>query len=291
MSFTRTQPAAAAAGNAGTIRVGERPADLTAEELASLSLAERAARALERDRGQREIPIDRAFLEASLDLRRAIRTVVAAFVPRFADWCFIDLVDEQGEAHRVEVAPADPEKAPLAAEMLSLGFDPGWATPSAQAIRDRSARLYREVTPELVAWASANERHHAIFSAMAPRSLVAVPLLARDQCIGAITLFRSTMVPPLDEYGMVVAEQIAAPAALAIDNALRFEAERSARRAAEARAAAPVEGDGVVPKAGVGEKRAAKRAAVKKAAVKRAATRRPATKAKAAKRTARRQRR
>jgi hypothetical protein len=59
---------------------------------------------------------------------------------------------------------------------------------------------------------------------MDPRSLVAVPLVARGQCIGAITLFRSTMVPPLDETGMVIAEQIAAPAALAIDNARRFEA-------------------------------------------------------------------
>jgi len=241
MSFTRTQ--AASGASAGMIQVPARAPEPppTAEELASLSLAERAALALERDRGPREIPIDRAFLEASLDLRRAIRTVVAAFVPRFADWAFIDLVDGEGVPHRVEVAPAAPEHAPLAAEMLSLGFGPGWATPSAQAIRDRSARLYREVTPELVLWASANERHHQVFAAMDPKSLVAVPLVARGECIGAITLFRSRMVPPLDEAGMVVAEQIAAPAALAIDNARRFEAEVVARRAAEERAAAPAE--------------------------------------------------
>lgn len=225
---SRTPQAAAGVGSTGVIRVRVKPSEPppTAEELASLSLAERAALALARDRGPREIPIDRAFLEASLDLRRAIRTVVAAFVPRFADWCFVDLVGEDGEARRVEVAPADPAHEPLAAEMLSLGVGPEWATPSAQAIRDRSARLYREVTPELLAWATANARHHAIFSAMNPRSIVAVPLVARDRCVGAITLFRSTMVPPLDEAAMVHAGEIAAPAALAIDNALRFEAAR-----------------------------------------------------------------
>jgi hypothetical protein len=206
------------------VRVTSSGPPPTAEELASLSLAERAARALERDRGPREIPIDRAFLEASLDLRRAIRTVVAAFVPRFADWIFVDLVGDDGVAHRVEVAPADPDHEPLAAEMLSLDVGPEWATPSAQAIRDRSARLYRDVSPELLTWATANEHHRKVFSAMDPRSLVAVPLVARDRCIGAITLFRSTMVPPLDEAAMVLAEQIAAPAALAIDNARRFEA-------------------------------------------------------------------
>jgi hypothetical protein len=215
----------------------ERPP--TAEELASLTLAERAARALERDRGPRELTIDRAFLEASLDLRRAIRTVVAAFVPRFGDWCFVDLVDDEGIPRRVEVAPADPEQASLAAEMLSLGFGPGWATPSAQAIRDRAPRLYREVSPELMAWATHDERHLRVFRAMGPRSLVAVPLVARDRCIGAITVCRSTMVPPLDEWGLVVAEQIAAPAALAIDNARRFEVERALRRATEQRADAP----------------------------------------------------
>lgn len=219
MSFSRPQPT----GSAGVIQVpAARAAPPTAEELATLSLAERAARALERDRGPREIPIDRAFLEASLDLGRAIRTVVAAFVPRFADWCFVDLVDDDGVPRRVEVAPADPEQAPLAAEMLSIGFGPGWATPSAQAIRDRAPRLYRDVSPELLAWATHDERHRAVFAAMGPRSLVAVPLVARERCLGAITLFRSSMTPPLDEWGLVFAEQIAAPAALAIDNALRF---------------------------------------------------------------------
>jgi hypothetical protein len=236
MSFTKPQ-SVSATGTAGVIKVPARPATPpSAEELASLSLAERAARAFERDRGPREIPIDRAFLEASLDLGRAIRTVVAAFIPRFADWCFVDLVDEDGVPRRVEVAPADPEKAALAAEMLTIGFGPGWATPSAQAIRDRAPRLYRDVSPELVTWATHDERHRAVFGAMGPRSLVAVPLLARGQCIGAITLFRSTMVPPLDEWGMVVAEQIAAPAALAIDNARRFEALHRAVAAAAATA-------------------------------------------------------
>ena len=214
-----------------------------ADELATLSQAERAARALERDRGPREIPIDRAFLEAALDLRRTVRTLVAAFVPRFGDWCFVDLLDDDGVPRRVEVTPADPGQAQLAAEMLSIGFGPGWATPSAQAIRDGTPRLYREVSPEIMAWATHDEHHLAVFRAMGPRSLLAVPLVARDRVIGAITVFRSTMVPAFDEWALVVAGEIAAPAALALDNARAFETERAARLAAEQRvgpgAAAP----------------------------------------------------
>jgi hypothetical protein len=239
MTSTRRKTAVAAGATqaGGMIRVpapAVRP-PASADELATLSQAERAARALERDRGPREIPIDRAFLEAALDLRLTVRTLVAAFVPRFADWCFVDLLDVDGVPRRVEVAPADPEKLQLAAEMLSLGFGPGWATPSAQAIRDGTPRLYREVSPEIMAWATHDEHHLEVFQAMGPRSLLAVPLVARDRVIGAITVFRSTTEPDFDEWSLVVAGEIAAPAALALDNARAFEAERAARLAAEAR--------------------------------------------------------
>ena len=236
ITTTRTAVATGAAQAGGAIRVsaaGEPP--LSAEERARLSQAERAARALERDRGPREVPIERAFLEAALDLGRSVRTLVAAFVPRFADWCFVDLLDDDGVPRRVEVAPADPERAGLAAEMLSLGFGPGWATPSAQALRDGTPRLYREISPELLVWATHDERHLAVFRAMDPRSLMAVPLSARGRVIGAVTVFRSTMVPAFDEWSLVFAGEIAAPAALAIDNARTFERERAARLAAEQR--------------------------------------------------------
>ena len=231
---SRTHAAGEATRAGAVIQVPAPAGPPTDAELATLSQAERAARALERDRSPREVPIDRAFLEAALDLRLVLRTLVAAFVPRFADWCFVDLLDEDGVPRRVEVAPADPDQAPLAAKMLSLGFGPGWATPSAQAIRDRAPRLYREVSPELLVWATHDERHLAVFRAMGPRSLVAVPLVARERVLGAVTLVRSAMVPPFDEWALVHAGDIAAPAALAIDIARAFAAGRVARTAAPA---------------------------------------------------------
>lgn len=220
-------PGAAAASRAGADwAVGVR-----AVAGAEPSQAERAARALEQGREPREVRLDRAFLEAALDPDRAIDTLVAAFVPRFADWCFVDLVDQAGVPRRVRVVPADPAQDSLASEMLSLGFGPGWATPAAQAVRDRAPRLYREVTPELMAWATHGERHLAVFRAMGPTSLVAVPLLARGRVVGAVTIVRCARVPAFDEWALVVAGDIAAPAALAIDNARAYAAARAAAQA------------------------------------------------------------
>jgi GAF domain-containing protein len=223
-------------GHAGGVTVpsdGSGPARASAEDLAQLTQAERAARALEQHRGAKEIPIDRAFLEAALDLRRTIRTLVAATVPRLADWCWVDLIGGDGTPRRVEVAHADPAQTALADEMRALSVGLGWATPAAQSMRDRAPRLFRVVTGEVMTWATHDERHLAVLRAMHPNSLLAVPLVARDRIIGALTLIRSTMLPPLDEEALLAAEELAAPAALALDNARRYEAERSARIAAD----------------------------------------------------------
>jgi GAF domain-containing protein len=223
------------AGPGGVIYVsaGGGPAPAPAAELGHLTQAERATRALAEGRREREVPIDRAFLESALDFRRTLRTLVAAVVPGFADWCFVDLIDGDGIPRRVEVAHADPSKAPLAQEMRALGIGPGSATPAAQTIRDRAPRLYRDVTSEVMTWATHGERHLAVLRAIKPNSLLSVPLIARDRVIGAVTFIRSTSLPGLDEEDLVWAEDLAEPAALALDNARWYQAERAARAAAE----------------------------------------------------------
>lgn len=205
-------------------------------DLSGLTLAERAARALDEQRGARPISLDRAFLEAALDLRRALRTLVAAVVPHLADWCFVDLVDAEGIPRRTEVGHADPAQAALALDLREAGSGPGWATPGAQAIRDRTPRLYRELSDELVEWATHDERHLAALRAIHPRSMLAVPLVARDRAVGALTLVRTGPGPGLDEAALVVAQEVAASAALALDDARWMQSERGARESAEEQA-------------------------------------------------------
>jgi len=230
--------AAAAGGHGhagGSIHVPPAQADTgpAAASLQHLSQAERAARALAETRREKEIPIERAFLHAALDFRQTLRILVSAVVPRLADWCFVDLIDGDGIPRRVEVAHADPAKAPIAQEMRSISFGPGWATPAAQAIRDRSPRLYRDVSHDIMHWATHDERHLSILRSIRPNSLLAVPLIARDRAVGAVTLIRSAMQPGLDEGDLVFMEELAVPAALALDNARWYQAEKASRVTAQ----------------------------------------------------------
>ena len=217
----------------GTVQVpAQQAAPSAPADLAHLTQAERAERALAEGPREKDISLERAFLMAALDFRQSLRILVSAIVPRFADWCFVDLIDGDGIPRRVEVAHADPAKTPVAQEMRSISFGPGWATPAAQAIRDRAPRLYREVSGEIMEWATHDERHLGVLRAIRPNSLLAVPLVARDRAIGALTLIRSTTQPGLSEDDLVAVEQLSIPAALALDNARWFQLEKAARSAA-----------------------------------------------------------
>jgi GAF domain-containing protein len=202
-------------------------------DLSRLTQAERAERALAAPRRARTVSIERALLEAGLDVGQTLRVLVSAIVPGFADWCFIDLVDRDGIPRRVEVAHADPALAALAREVRSVQPGPGWATPAAQAIRDRSPRLLRDLNEDLLHWATYDQQHLSVLRAIRPRSLAAVPLVARGRALGAVTVIRSAMTPGLAEDDLLALWEVVTPAALALDAAGRLEAERAARAAAE----------------------------------------------------------
>jgi len=223
------KPARPASPKRRSPRPPKRAARTAAPVSAPPSLAERAARSLEEMR-RRHLPYEQALLEDAIDLRATLRTVVAAFVPGFADWCLVDLLDAKGVPQRVVVAHGDPNHALVAEEYRAITPGAGWATPAAQAIRDRTPRIFSRLTDELMAWATWDDRHLAALRATVPNSLMALPLLARGAAIGALTLLRSGKSPPFwgDDLRRGVA--LAAPSGLALDIARRFEAATSPGR-------------------------------------------------------------
>src|SRR5207247_1007375 len=83
---------------------------------ANLFEAERAARAeAERTREQLAFLAEAsATLSASLDYHRTLAQVARLAVPRLADWCGVEMVDEGGALRQLAVAHVDPAKVRLA---------------------------------------------------------------------------------------------------------------------------------------------------------------------------------
>jgi signal transduction histidine kinase/ActR/RegA family two-component response regulator len=164
-----------------------------------------------------------AIASAPLDLATRVSELARIVVPRMADWCAIDLVDEAGELHRMAIEPAggrpglrdDPSAAPPA-------FAVGPEDPAAVAARDGITQLVPRVEDEDVRNMAADEPHAEHLRRVGLRSLLSVPLSARDRTLGVITL-ATVSRPSYDVTDLAMAEELAARAALALDNARLHE--------------------------------------------------------------------
>ncbi|MCO5165108.1 MAG: GAF domain-containing protein [Planctomycetes bacterium] len=177
-----------------------------------------------------------AVLAASLDHETTLRSVARLAVPRVADWCAIELVRGDGPAtEQVAVAHADAGKVELA-QALRRRYPPDPAAPRGvhQVIRSGEPELYPEVPDPLLTASAQDAEHLAVLRALELRSAMVVPLRARGRTLGAITFISCQ---PHRRYGpadLVMAQDLASRAALAIDNARLYgEVRRADERKSE----------------------------------------------------------
>jgi PAS domain S-box-containing protein len=74
-------------------------------------------------------------LASSLDFEETLQRVAWLTVPRFADWCVVDLVADQGSTRRAAIAYADPEEAGTAAGLMHFAPTSGGGGPEEQVLR------------------------------------------------------------------------------------------------------------------------------------------------------------
>jgi serine phosphatase RsbU (regulator of sigma subunit)/anti-sigma regulatory factor (Ser/Thr protein kinase) len=168
------------------------------------------------------------LLASSLDSRETLDRVAALMVPEVADLCSIELV-ENGSIRNVAVHHADPEKAALARRLQQERR----ATPDSPAGRARSViRSGRaELYPSL-GEGGREEQQLRLAGDLGLSTAIVAPLKARGQTIGALTLLGEGD-RRFDERDLEFAQEIAGVAALALDNALLYEAQVRALADAE----------------------------------------------------------
>ena len=174
-------------------------------------------------------------LAASLDWDETLALVARLAVPALADWCIVDVLDEDGATIRqVAVAAVDSRNEGLLREMREL-YPPAIDSPqpAARALRSAAPALFPEFDAESLRSTVRDERHFELISELAPRSAVAVPLVARGRTLGALTLATSESGRAYAESDVALAAELAGRAALAVDNAILFAREREARAEAE----------------------------------------------------------
>jgi signal transduction histidine kinase/GAF domain-containing protein len=191
------------------------------------------------DRGVRFLAEAGEALAKSLDWEETLVAVARLAVPTLADWSIVDALDDDGVTiKQVAVAAADPRKDELLRELRTL-YAPTTdsSQPAAIAMRSGEPAVFPELDEESLRSTVRDERHLELMTQLAPRSTVAVPLVARGRTIGALTLAFSESGRTYGEAEKALATGLAGRAALAVDNAILFSREREARERAEEAAA------------------------------------------------------
>jgi PAS domain S-box-containing protein len=169
-------------------------------------------------------------LATSLDYEQTLARVAQLAARELADFCLVDTVDESGKIQRLDVACHDPESEWLC-DALRRG--PPTGKPSelfSVAFHGREPLLIEHVTSEILsAWAQDEEELRTL-RAVAPISIIAVPLVARGRLLGVLKLFSSTQPRRYGQADVRVAEEVAQQAAFAIDNARLYQAATRAIR-------------------------------------------------------------
>src|SRR3954447_11676566 len=209
---------------------------VVSDTTARVQAAQERERALERTQMLADVS---ALLEASLDYDETLSAVADLAVRRIADWCSIDMVDEERGLRNVAVAHVDPEKVALAGE-LQEHYPPDLDAPTGAAnvaLRTGESELYAQLTPELLERAGTDLEQIEIIRSLGMTSAMVVPLRARERVLGALTLIATEGRPAYGPEDLAFAEEIAARAAIAVDNARLYrEAREQERRSDEARA-------------------------------------------------------
>lgn len=192
------------------------------EERAEMLLREQTARAEAEVEGRRAAFLADAssLLNTSLDYREVYGRLARMAVPFLADYCLVDQVEEHGGLRRIAVAHADPEKERLLVPGLRIppDADAEWH-PALRVVRTGEPLLHEEMPDDWREEVGRDPALQARLQALGVRSFLIVPLVARGNTLGAITLVFAHSGRRYGPEELRVAEELARRAALVIDNA------------------------------------------------------------------------
>jgi signal transduction histidine kinase len=180
------------------------------------------------------------ILAGSLDYEATLRAVAALSVPVHADWCAVDMVKDPAQSEwppkveRLAVVHQEPAKVAWAHELAErMPTDWSATTGLPRVLREGVTEFYPAITDEMLVAAARSPEHLALLRQIGFSSLIIVPLRARGQILGALTLVMAESGRRYDEADRALAEHLARRAAIAVDNARLYREAERARTVAE----------------------------------------------------------
>jgi len=180
----------------------------------------------ERNRSQRRavfLAKAATVLASSLEFQETLSAVANLAVPDVADWCGVDIVNEEGRIERLAAAHVEPAKLELV-QTLRERYEDASSPYSIEAVilSGNPVLITHRSDDMLVAAANGDQERIRLVRALAPRSYICVPLMARGRTLGALSFATAESGRHYTEDDLRFVQDVGLRAALAVDNARAY---------------------------------------------------------------------
>jgi PAS domain S-box-containing protein len=173
-----------------------------------------------------------AVLAETLELENTLTNIARLIVRDLADYCIVDVVEDDGNIRRARVVCQDPSKAWVCDALMRTPLDGEQPRLTGPVLVTRQGHIVRKVTPDIVSSWARNEEERTALQNAAIQSAIATPLLAHGKLLGALVLMSEKTARAYGPADLRIAEAIAQRAAFSLENARLY---RAAKRATQAR--------------------------------------------------------
>ena len=172
------------------------------------------------------------ILNRSLDYEETLRAISTLVVPRFADWCFVDLIEPDGGFRRIAVAhPPGTQYEALATRLQRTYAPKNLPHGGAETLASGRTFVMNDVTGDLLEAVARDADHRETLLEMGITCFVAVPMTNHGTTFGVVTFLGTNTRLCFEGSDIALAEELGRRAALAVDNARHYRNAREANRA------------------------------------------------------------
>ncbi|MDB1089364.1 SpoIIE family protein phosphatase [Streptomyces sp. ACA25] len=182
-----------------------------------------------------------ARIGTTLDLQQTAQELAEVVMPRLADFVAVDVLDSvltgtaapvrsDGSARfrALAVITGDNREAAAAADRVGELASYGPARLITQCVREARPILLPRIDDAMMRRIARNEEAAALLRRAGAHSYIAVPLVARGDVLGTLSLLRAHPSRPFEEEDLTLAVELASRAAISVDNARLYSRERGA---------------------------------------------------------------
>jgi signal transduction histidine kinase len=199
-------------------------------EAASTKARDAKARCSAAAQRQRFIADASRMLAESMDYQATLMMIARLAVPDLADWCVVDLIQDDGRMARVAIEHKDPSRLRLA-HALQENFPPrsDATVGPAHVVRTGQTEFEAQISDSSIQAIAPETERRRLLAGLGVNSYISVALNTRGRTLGTITFFTDTG-RTLSSDDVAMAEDLARRAATAIDNVRLYDQAQRAIR-------------------------------------------------------------